>query len=652
MASGTISGTTSNQYITVRAVWSSTKNESANNSSVSVTLQARKSSSSSDATSVTATWYLVINGQTTSVHKKITVNPNNSWVTIMSTTKTVAHNTDGKKTITISAKSKADTSDSSWQSTSLSGSAVLDNIPRQTKATFNVSSAYFGDTITITLNRASSEFYHKLAYTWNGTTTTIATNVGTSYTWTIPISLITAIPNSAQASLSIVVTTYRANGSVVGTATSTITCKVPDSVGPIISSIAVSDTGTAIPASWGVYASGKSVLHVVATASAQYGASVAKYKIESGGQVTNSNDSDVGVIYSSGDIDIIVTVTDSRGISSTRTFTEALEVYNYSNPQIDSLSIVRANVNGTPVDNGTYASVDLSCSVSYLGEEHNTMTVRIKHKQSTSQTGVWTLDAELTPDSPFSTSTPLLLPDFDKSTTYDFRIEVEDYFHLSYVELQLAAEGAIISWMDGGIGIAFGKSAELRDTADFAWKIHGWQGAELDVPLGVASGGTGAGNAEDAWTALGLASSDYFTLVKNLIADVIYPVGSIYMSVDSTSPATLFGGTWVQIKNRFLLACSDTYEAGETGGAKQHAIPAHSHRSPIGKRNGNTAIALDPNLTGDTGTFAATAKPAWSASSNTTKYTDVRGYNTTSDGSHTVPTMPPYLAVYIWKRTE
>lgn len=46
----------------------------------------------------------------------------------------------------------------------------------------------------------------------------------------------------------------------------------------------------------------------------------------------------------------------------------------------------------------------------------------------------------------------------------------------------------------------------------------------------------------------------------------IYPVGSIYLSVNATSPAELFGGTWEQIKDTFLLASGDTYEAGSTGG--------------------------------------------------------------------------------------
>lgn len=46
----------------------------------------------------------------------------------------------------------------------------------------------------------------------------------------------------------------------------------------------------------------------------------------------------------------------------------------------------------------------------------------------------------------------------------------------------------------------------------------------------------------------------------------LFPIGSIYTSISSTSPATLFGGTWEQIQGRFLLSASSSYSAGGTGG--------------------------------------------------------------------------------------
>ena len=74
------------------------------------------------------------------------------------------------------------------------------------------------------------------------------------------------------------------------------------------------------------------------------------------------------------------------------------------------------------------------------------------------------------------------------------------------------------------------------------------------------------------------ASSIYYKLMK-----LIYPVGSLYWSSKSTNPASLFGGTWVQIKDRFILACGDTYTSvGATGGASSVTLsvsnmPSHTH---------------------------------------------------------------------------
>ena len=66
------------------------------------------------------------------------------------------------------------------------------------------------------------------------------------------------------------------------------------------------------------------------------------------------------------------------------------------------------------------------------------------------------------------------------------------------------------------------------------------------------------------------------------VLDKVYPVGAIYMSVNSTNPKALFGGTWVQIKDRFLLAAGTIYKAGATGGEATHTLtesemPSHKH---------------------------------------------------------------------------
>ena len=85
-------------------------------------------------------------------------------------------------------------------------------------------------------------------------------------------------------------------------------------------------------------------------------------------------------------------------------------------------------------------------------------------------------------------------------------------------------------------------------------------------------------------------SSIYYKLMK-----LIYPVGSLYWSSKSTNPSSLFGGTWVQIKDRFVLACGDTYTSvGSTGGASSVTLsvsnmPSHTHTfTPSGSVSSHT----------------------------------------------------------------
>lgn len=71
--------------------------------------------------------------------------------------------------------------------------------------------------------------------------------------------------------------------------------------------------------------------------------------------------------------------------------------------------------------------------------------------------------------------------------------------------------------------------------------------------------------------------TNWYTLL-----DLVYPVGSIYCSTKSTSPASLMGGTWSAISGKFLLGTNSTYTLGSTGGEATHTLttnemPTHKH---------------------------------------------------------------------------
>lgn len=128
--------------------------------------------------------------------------------------------------------------------------------------------------------------------------------------------------------------------------------------------------------------------------------------------------------------------------------------------------------------------------------------------------------------------------------------------------------------------------------------------------------------------------------LSQTLLDKLFPIGYIYLSTVATNPKDLFGGTWEQLKDRFLLAAGDSYSAGATGGEATHKLttaemPSHTHSAAV---NGGT-VNYGKNRT-TIGNFAIKQQ----------------GYE---DGSTIFPTgngaahnnMPPYLAVYMWKRT-
>lgn len=122
-----------------------------------------------------------------------------------------------------------------------------------------------------------------------------------------------------------------------------------------------------------------------------------------------------------------------------------------------------------------------------------------------------------------------------------------------------------------------------------------------------------------------------------------YPIGSIYLTVETTttgiiSPASFLGGTWEQIKDRFLLGAGDTYAAGSEGGSADAVIVAHKH-----------SFKMSNDGVGSNGYIQMTKGSAeYVQSSPIANTVDLNDQDITEDGVG--KNMPPYLTVYMWKR--
>lgn len=274
---------------------------------------------------------------------------------------------------------------------------------------------------------------------------------------------------------------------------------------------------------------------------------------------------------------VTVTATDSRGYSTTQTIEKTLVPY----VQL-TCNILRAN---RPVPSSNEAQIEVAGQyfAGNFGAADNTLTLKYQNPS-----GDWVAVTPTIDTAKNTYTASITVPDLDYRQAFSIPVQAEDKLFTATNTAQIMA-----------------------GVPSFYWTKEFFQ---LNVPLRL--------NGEN-------------------ILSKVYPVGSIYMSLSSTDPKTLFGGTWERLKDRFLLAAGDRYSAGATGGEATHTLtkdemPSHNHYAAI---NGGTD-SYGQNRT----TIGSFANKAQGYSDSSTIFA--------TGGGHAHNNMPPYLAVYMWKRTE
>lgn len=189
----------------------------------------------------------------------------------------------------------------------------------------------------------------------------------------------------------------------------------------------------------------------------------------------------------------------------------------------------------------------------------------------------------------------------------------------------------------------------MRISATITKKIITIKNGQINVDISTdnySSGGSGASGD-------GGEEEQSLTLAEIMLS--IYPVGAIYTSTVSTSPASLFGGTWEQLKDRFLLGAGGSYSAGATGGAATVTLSAANMPAVSGSIEMHSA-ATATNVNYVTGCFSSGLtnssryKAGGSESSGAQSVGVINFSNGGGGAAHN--NMPPYLAVYMWKRVS
>lgn len=619
-SSGSFSGSIKDGHYKLKISWSQTKNVSANTSTIKCTAYLINDYSLS--ISSRSDNYITIAG-TKKTYSSSAISSTGTH-TLGTVSQTVTHDSDGTKSITISGVFyiRATLSGTYYEKISASATVTLDTIPRA--STVSATAVTMGNASTITITRASSSFTHTLTYSFGSATGTIATKTtSTSVSWTPAVSLANQIPSAVSGTCTITCTTY--NGSTsIGSKTCTLKLTVPSSVKPTITSLTAARVDGTVPSTWGIYVQSKSKATLTINGAAgSYGSTISSYSITGGGYSGTAATLTTGFLNTSGTIIFTAKVTDSRGRVSDEA-TVSITVVAYSTPSFSSYLSQRCDSAGTLNDEGTYVKGTVAYSYSSCSSK-NTVTRATYYKKSTDT--AWT-----NASASFSSGTAFTFGGGNISSeySYDIKYTITDAFTTITVFDVVSTAAVVMDFKVGGKGVAVGKVSEADDTFEVSEK---W-----DVKV-------------------------YGQLLKEYIVDSIYPVGSIYMSVESTSPATLFGGTWSQLQNRFLLGAGSSYTAGNTGGAATVTLttsqmPAHTHTF-TGTAASHTHTLKNKKTTwGSSGSSNVVIDSTSSSYSSLVNVTNVnstsitpKGTNSSTGGGGSHNNMPPYLVVYMWKRT-
>lgn len=451
--SGIITNSIHSGHYTLRISWSATQNIAANTSTITADMYLVQDSSWSINIGTRANT-LTIDGTSTAITSPAINNSGGRTTLLGSTSKTVSHNANGTRNVTISATFNINATISGTRYNAITASATvqLDTIPRASGFTLSASSVNLGSTIGVTITRHSSSFTHRLRYSWGQTSGTIASGVGTSYTWTVPLSLANGIPNGTSGTCYITVDTM-SGSTVIGSVTKSFTGTVPANILPTISAITLSDASNDVPEAWGVYVKGKSALNIVTTAAGAYGSRIASYSVKANGSTYNSANATTGVLTQAGALYAVVTVTDTRGRTVTQSV--AYTVEDYETPIISVFDARRINDDGADDDDGESVKVAYGASVSDVdGNNAGRLTIYYKAATDTDWTTAETKTVA------YSVSGVITIPGISTENAYDFKAVLSDSFTESTVDAQVQTAIVTMDFNASGRGIAFGKVSE------------------------------------------------------------------------------------------------------------------------------------------------------------------------------------------------
>lgn len=499
---------------------------------------------------------------------------------------------------------------------SKSGMLPLEQIPRASIPTAGTQT--IGQTLTINTNRKSTSFTHNLYYSFGGIgTTLIASGVGDNYSWTLPSFLYAQIPNSKSGTGTIYCDTYNGSTKIGDTQTCSFTALVNESESKPVVSLTVVDTNDKTIALTGnssklikYYSTAKITASTVVKNSASMGTVLVS---GAGFQQSSASTTYELSIQKVKDNTFNATAVDSRGINSDYvTITKDMVPY-----------ILLTCIDTLYRPTQTSSELKLKVSGNFFngsfGKSTNTLSLKYRYREKgASSYGAYKSITPTISNNTYSADISMGT-NFNYQKAYDVEVVAEDLLD-SKTATSSISQGTPILWIGEDSIESFGKQIIKQ---------------------------------------------------KNFNIDLIYPIGSIYMSVNPTNPSNYFGGTWEQWGSGRVPVGIDTSQAEfntveKTGGSKY--LQAHSHgfaaTTNTADLRGTIASIWLGSYRGETSGIASFRQASLARYQNVASETNAWGYldinashahtisgTTYSSGTGDQQNLQPYITCYMWKRT-
>ena len=397
-------------------------------------------------------------------------------------TSEIAHNADGSKDVVIELTLSMWKDSAAGGTVKLSGSQTvsLTTIPRASEPTVSPESVELGRSVRIYTNWKASDFTHTLRYSMGEDSGTIASGVGESADWTVPMELAKQIPAAVTGEVTIFCDTY-SGSTLVGTKSTALEVTVPENSETKPSfSMTLSPVG-AIPGAFaGLYIKGKTRVKASFAAESAY-SSIKGYALTVSGVKSTGNPATTGLLTVSGDIRVTGTVTDARGF--TASVSRTITALPYDTPRVipvngqNAVVCERCLTDGTPDSGGLNLLIRAGRKYSQVaaeGIQKNFCTLRWRHRAAAGSWSEWA--TLISPEDVLTDETSLVAVGAVPSaaTTYYVQIGVVDTMGSSPAAMDfiIPTDEVAFHLRAGGRGAGFGKYGEVDGGLDMGFFIE------------------------------------------------------------------------------------------------------------------------------------------------------------------------------------